>query len=139
MQTKLIPPYSEMVSALLAQRCATDKEFMAQMKSRPKEALISHLPQHEQDKAKDLAVRTVQNTPDTVHVCVPCYSMLEDLNVAELDDEQMEKVAGGEIIFSIIFGFTAATIASAVATTVVAAGATAASVAIVVESEAGRL
>jgi len=81
-----LPMTKEVASALWAQKCMADKAWAEQIQSDPAGAI---------DWDKDAQrVSTVQNTADTLNICVPDYRGLNDA-VNELSDEQMAGVSGG--------------------------------------------
>ena len=73
---------NEIASALLAKKCAGDKALLSAVKSDPGEALDM--------RETALQVRTVQNTADVLHVCVPSYEALNKVN-----DGELNQVSGG--------------------------------------------
>ncbi len=96
--TTELPATNEIVSALLAGKYAGDKSLLKTVKANPQKALNGH--------GMPITVRAVQNTEDTLHICVPAYHALDDMKI---DDEQLAQVAGGEIILAVIIGAVAFT------------------------------
>ena len=82
METIQIPAANEVVSALLAKKCVDDKALLAAIKSDPAKALNM--------RDTTVRVRAVQNTRDLLHVCVPDYEAIQ-----ELDSSELEQVSGG--------------------------------------------
>jgi len=83
-----LPMTKEVASALWAQKCLADKAWAKQIQSDPVAAI-------EWDKDEQ-SVSTVQNTADTLNICVPDYQFLQD-GAHQLSDEQMAGVSGGLI------------------------------------------
>jgi len=81
-----LPMTKEVASALWAQKCLADKAWAKQIQSDPAAAI-------DWDKDEQ-SVSTVQNTADTLNICVPDYRGLDDA-VNQLSDEQMAGVSGG--------------------------------------------
>jgi len=129
-----IPLMNEIVSAALAAGCVKDEKFRANLEAGNMAAAIGEEYAGLLDN-NNIAVRTVQNTADTVHVAVPCYEAL-DKAWMEMSDEQLEKISGGafEVValctvigvgVSLTLGFLfgdAAVITSATVLTAVGAG-----------------
>ena len=84
METRVtqLPMTGEIASAMVAKRCLEDQNFLAKIKADPVNA-FGKMPAGQQ-------IRTVQNTSDMLHVCVPDYAAHN-----QLSDEQMKDVAGG--------------------------------------------
>ncbi len=102
-----LPATNEIVSALLAAKYADDLALLQTVRANPQTALNgSEVP---------VTVRAVQNTEDTLHICVPDYDVLADM---KLDDEQLAQVSGGEIFISIGIAISAVFVAGTVATVV---------------------
>ena len=77
-----LPMTNELVSVLLAKKCADDHALLAAVRENPRKAL---------EVRNDVAnVRTVQNTPAVLHVCVPDYEALRACGERELT-----QVSGG--------------------------------------------
>ena len=77
-----IPAANEVVSALLAKKYAADRALLAVVKSDPRKVLDT--------PETALQVRTVQNTADVLHVCVPDYEAM-----SELKSDELESISGG--------------------------------------------
>lgn len=102
-----LPATNEIVSALLAAKYAGDRTLLQTVKADPQTALNG--------SEVAVTVRAVQNTEDTLHICVPDYEVLADM---KLEDEQLAQVSGGEIFISVAFAISAVFVAGAVATVV---------------------
>ena len=116
METKItqLPMATEIASAMVAKRCLEDRKFLAEIKADPVNVL-GKMPSGQQ-------VRTVQNTSDMLHVCVPDYPAADNGAVHnQLSDEQMKDVSGGFLPF--IFIAIASGIAGSAAGAAAAAGA----------------
>jgi len=110
-----LPMTNEVVSALWAQKCLADKAWAKQIQSDPVAAI---------DWDKDAqSVSTVQNTADTLNICVPDYQFLRD-GAADLSDEQMAGVSGGLFFLFGLLGLIGSSAATA-GCAAVAAGVTA--------------
>jgi len=82
-----VPITKEVASVIWAKKCLDDKAWAKQVQSDPAAAI---------DWDKDAqSVSTVQNTADTLHVCVPDYRAMNDGSMDEISDEQMAGVSGG--------------------------------------------
>lgn len=88
-----IAAINELVSIHLAAGCTKDAKFMAAMRDDAKAAMLSCLPAGSVI-GDDIAVRSVQNTADVMHICVPDYSVLDQLE-EHLTDDQLAKISGG--------------------------------------------
>ena len=77
-----IPATNEIFSVLLAKKCAGDEALLAAIKSNPVKALDM--------RDTTLRVRAVQNTRDVLHVCVPDYEAMR-----ELEGSELEQLSGG--------------------------------------------
>ncbi|MDD9806167.1 MAG: hypothetical protein OXU44_04400, partial [Gammaproteobacteria bacterium] len=102
-----LPATNEIVSALLAAKYADDQTLLQTVRDNPQTALNG--------SGVAVTVRAVQNTEDTLHICVPDYEVLADM---KLDDEQLAQVSGGEIFISIGIAISAAFVVGTVATVV---------------------
>lgn len=99
-------PTNELVAAVLGNCCKTDKAFAEQLKKDPLETLkvmngVHDLP------IQDVSVHAVQNTENVVHIPLPVYSQMPEVEKylqEQLTDEQLEGIAGGEIVASIVMG-----------------------------------
>ncbi len=122
METKVtqLPMANEIASAMVAKRCLEDQNFLAKIKADPVN-VFDAMPAGQQ-------VRTVQNTPDLLHVGIPDYGFLSDKTILDkVSDEQMADVSGGLFWFLGLLAIPA-TMAGGAATAVAGAGvATAAS------------
>jgi len=109
METQLsqLPVTNEIASVICAKKCVEDKAFLAEMKANP--AAQAGV------KGK---VLTVDNTANTLNICVPDYKMLKDGTLDQITDEHMADVSGG--ILPLLFAPIIA--AAAVAPAVIAAG-----------------
>jgi len=116
METKQqVPVTNEIASVIWAKKCAEDKGFLAEIKADPAAKAFA-------GKAPSMQVCTVQNTSDTLNLCVPDYKMLND-GTLELADEAMADVSGGFIwMLSLLAVPAAVTGAGAVGAAAVAAG-----------------
>ena len=81
-EVQQIPAANEVVAVLLAKKCVDDKALLAAVKSDPVKAFDI--------RDATLRVRTVQNTRDVLHVCVPDYGAMQ-----ELESDELEQVSGG--------------------------------------------
>jgi len=86
MKTKAIelPMTKEIASVVWAEKCLKDKAWARQVHSDPTKTLGREFPGEQ--------IRTVQNTADTLHICVPHYETTLD---EVLGDEALDGVAGG--------------------------------------------
>ncbi len=101
-KTTQLPITNEIVSVLQAKKFLDDRTLLAAVRADPAKALAKPVP--------GLSVRTVQNTRDTMNICIPDYQAIRDGTAyAALDDKQMAQVSGGEIFLGIIIGIIAAT------------------------------
>ncbi|MDD9868693.1 MAG: hypothetical protein OXU50_02185 [Gammaproteobacteria bacterium] len=122
-----LPITNEIASVIWAKKCAVDRGFLAQIKADAATAFEGGaLP-------ASMEVRAVQNTADTLNICVPGYRGLEDA-VNQLSDEQMAGVSGGLFFLFGLLGLigTAGAVGAAAA---VGAGAAAAGGAMIAESQ----
>ena len=129
-----IPLMNEIVSAALARGCLKDEKFRENLEAGNMAAIIGGEGAAVLEK-NNIAVRTVHNTADTVHIALPCYEALDEAWM-EMTDEQLEKISGGafEVVavctvigvgVSVTLGFLfgeAAVITSATVLTAVGAG-----------------
>ncbi|MDD9868687.1 MAG: hypothetical protein OXU50_02155 [Gammaproteobacteria bacterium] len=83
-----LPVTNEIASVIWAKKCAADKDFLAEIKADPAAKVLER-------PSASMQVRTVQNTTDTLHICVPDYQKMNDGSIDEISDEQMAGVAGG--------------------------------------------
>jgi len=123
-----LPITNEIASVIWAKKCASDRGFLARIQADVGTAFEgSTLP-------ASMQVRAVQNTADTLNICVPDYRGLNDAAVNELSDEQMAGVSGGLFFLFGLLGLigTAGAIGAAAA---VGAGAAAAGGAMIAESQ----
>jgi len=89
MKNLQLPITNEIASVTWAKKCAEDGKFLAAIKADPAKVFgESALP-------PQMQIRAVQNTADTLHVCVPDYQGLNDVSVDKISDEQMAEVSGG--------------------------------------------
>lgn len=88
-----IPLMNEVVSVALAAGCVKDEKFRAGLEAGNMAAVVGKECADLLDR-NNIAVRTVQNTADTVHIALPCYEALEEAWMT-MSDEQLEKVSGG--------------------------------------------
>jgi len=107
-----VPMTKEVASAIWAQKCLADKAWARQIQSDPAAAI-------DWDKDEQ-SVSTVQNTADTLNICVPDYRSLQD-GATELSDEQMAGVSGGLFFLFGLLGLVG-TAAAAPAAAAVPAG-----------------
>ncbi|MDD9869721.1 MAG: class IIb bacteriocin, lactobin A/cerein 7B family [Gammaproteobacteria bacterium] len=129
-----IPLMNEIVSAALARGCLKDEKFRENLEAGNMAAIIGGEGAAVLEK-NNIAVRTVHNTADTVHIALPCYEALDEAWM-EMTDEQLQKISGGafEVVavctvigvgVSVTLGFLfgeAAVITSATVLTAVGAG-----------------
>lgn len=88
-----IPLMNEIISAALAAGCLEDEKFRANLEAGKLAAIIGEEFAGLLDN-NNIAVRTVQNTADTVHIALPCYKALDEAWMT-MSDEQLEKISGG--------------------------------------------
>lgn len=79
-----LPMTKEIASVVWAQKCLKDKAWARQVHSDPTGTLGREFPGEQ--------IRTVQNTADTLHICVPHYEATLD---ETLGDEALDGIAGG--------------------------------------------
>jgi len=95
-----LPMTKEVASVIWAKKCLDDKAWAKQIQSDPARAI---------DWDKDAqSVVTVQNTGDTLNICVPDYKMLNDGTLDHLSEEQMAGISGGIFFLLPLFGLIAA-------------------------------
>jgi len=108
-----LPMTNEIVSVLWAKKCLDDKAWGQQVQSNPAAAI---------EWANDAqSVATVQNTADTLNICVPDYQAMNDGSLSEISEEQMAGVSGG--IFFLLPLIAVATAAAPAAATYATAAA----------------
>ncbi|MDD9807479.1 MAG: hypothetical protein OXU34_04305 [Gammaproteobacteria bacterium] len=83
-KTTQLPMTKEIASVMWAGKCLKDKAWARQVQSDPAKILGREFPGEQ--------IRTVQNTADTLHICVPHYEATLD---EVLGDEALDGVAGG--------------------------------------------
>ena len=111
MDNKELVPTNELMASVVATRCREDATFAKQVEDAPDKILKIDI--------ADVAVHTVQNTGDTVHVPLPDYSCMpviaQKIN-DELSDEDLKKISGGEFIISglIILGVTVGSVTAGI-------------------------
>jgi len=88
-----IPLMNEIVSAALARGCLEDEKFRENLEAGNMAAIIGGEGAAVLEK-NNIAVRTVHNTADTVHIALPCYEALDEAWM-EMTDEQLQKISGG--------------------------------------------
>jgi len=104
-----LPITNEIASVIWAKKCAADRGFLTKIRADVATAFEgSTLP-------PSMQVRAVQNTADTLDICVPDYRGLNDAAVNELRDEQMAGVSGGLFFLFGLLGLvgTAGTVGAA--------------------------
>lgn len=114
---KKLLPTNELIAGVLAQRCYADATFAEQLGDNPREVL-------QIADSSDISVQTVRNTEDVVHVPLPAYSCMPEIErklQEELTDEQLQLVAGGEVIVALITITTIVVATTAVAGVALAA------------------
>lgn len=84
----------EVISALVADKCREDADFVNRMQSDSKSTMNALC---DSPFPADLNIQTVQNTSGLVHVPLPVYKDLPDVGDA-ISDEDLAAVSGGEII-----------------------------------------
>ncbi len=113
METKVtqLPMANEIASVMVAKRCLEDRNFLAKIKADPVN-VFDQMPARQQ-------VRTVQNTPDLLHVGIPGYGFLANKTTLDrVSDEQMADVSGGIFfLFAPLFALAGAGAATAAAVT----------------------
>lgn len=98
-----LAPTSELIGGLMGTLCRYDADFHARLADNPTKTMQGLLSQEMSAlkvpiEGESIHIQTVQNTEDVVHVSLPAYHILDTF---QLDDEQLDSVAGGEIFFSI--------------------------------------
>jgi len=83
-KTAQLPMTKEIASVVWAEKYLKDQAWARQVHSDPAKTLGRQFPGEQ--------IRTVQNTADTLHICVPHYEATLD---EVLDDEALDGVAGG--------------------------------------------
>lgn len=110
-------PTNEMVAVALSNCCQADEVFAEKLKKDPLQ-LLRAMNEESGVPIPDISVRTVQNTESVVHVPLPAYSQMPEMEKymqEQLTDEQLKDIAGGEIIGSIVVGLaTAAWVAGSI-------------------------
>lgn len=105
-----IAAVNELVSIHLAAHCTNNGEFMAAMRDDAKAALLSCLPEGS-IIGNDIAVRSVQNTADVVHIGIPDYSVLGQFD-EYLTDDQLAKISGGAFEIACVLSIIGVAVAS---------------------------
>ncbi len=85
-KTAKLPLTKEIASAMWAWKCSQNQAWRKRIEANPEEILKDYSVTVEQ-------VRTVQNTPDLLHICVPDYQTMRDYDA--MNDEEMGQVSGG--------------------------------------------
>ncbi len=85
-KTTKLPLIKEIASAMWAWKCSQNQAWRKRIEANPEEILKDYSVTVEQ-------VRTVQNTPDLLHICVPDYQTMRDYDA--MNDEEMGQVSGG--------------------------------------------
>ncbi len=95
--SKELFPVNEIVGAMVLNN-ASD-EVIAELQANGKDALAAHA-----DVAlpTGMELQVVSNTNDEIHLALPYYETLETSGIVPMDDEDLDAVAGGEIIFTIM-------------------------------------
>ncbi|MDD9807480.1 MAG: hypothetical protein OXU34_04310 [Gammaproteobacteria bacterium] len=83
-----VPVTNEIVSVIWAKKCLEDRNLLAETKADPATKAFG-------GKASSMQVRAVQNTSDTLNICIPDYAALNDGTLDRLADKQMADVSGG--------------------------------------------
>jgi len=83
-----LPATNEIVSVIWAKKCLEDGNFLTEMKADPATKAFA-------GKTPSMQVHAVQNTADTLNICVPDYGVLNDGTVDRISDEQMAGISGG--------------------------------------------
>ncbi len=120
MTIKLFPSNELLGATALHSVSATDLRLL---RSDPRSFLLSRT---NVAVGEDVSFNFSENDVATVHLALPYYSEIEEMNIKALEPQELSDVSGGEIIALVIFGLTtaAATIGTAVgiASTPVAIG-----------------
>ncbi len=92
--SKNIPMMNEMISIVLAERCTRDAKFMETLQNGDLESILGERVVEVFDQ-NNIAVETVRNTDDVVHIVLPCYATLDAAAGAVMTDKQLRAVSGG--------------------------------------------
>lgn len=116
METNIqVPVTNEIISVIWAKKCVEDRNLLAETKADPAAGALG-------GKAS-MQVRAVQNTADTLNICIPDYRAMNDGTLDRLADEQMANVAGGILPLLFIAVPVAVAVAPAVIAVATAGGA----------------
>ncbi len=111
-----IAPFNEIIACVILQNLDNDN-FHAFAKN-PRAFIFTHI---NCDIGDSMKLHTVENNADEVHLALPYYSEMAELNAKILTDCQLNEITGGEIVIglaiaggyalatSIGFGLTAST------------------------------
>ena len=83
-----VPVTNEIVSVIWAKKCLEDRNLLAETKADPAAKALG-------GKTASMQVHAVQNTADTLNICIPDYKAMNDGTFDRLADEQMADVSGG--------------------------------------------
>ena len=90
----------------LAARCVNDEKFMAAMRGNARDAVISCFPEGSHAEVLEkIQIRAEQNTTDVMHIAVPAYSVLHEMNV-HLTEDQMGRISGGAFEIACVLSVT---------------------------------
>ena len=115
-----LPITPEMTATMLAARCQKDAELASRLRENPKATLGKMSGKKLPDRVK---VVIHENRSDHLHVAIPTEQYVQQFAKAReamstggdtLTDEQLEKIAGGEIIIAVIALVTGGSLAVAV-------------------------
>ena len=101
-QVPMVP--NEMASAIIADVCRQDEDWAQRLRTDCKR-MITESAGGPVPALDGCDIETVQNTPDTVHVALPAYSMLDAESPRDneaLEDDDLDMVSGGLLIIASI-------------------------------------
>ncbi|MDD9806183.1 MAG: hypothetical protein OXU50_02165 [Gammaproteobacteria bacterium] len=122
-----LPVTNEIASVIWAKKCLEDRNLLAEIKADPATKALG-------EKVSSMQVHAVQNTADTLNICVPDYKAMNDGTLSQLSEEQMSGVAGGLFFLLPLIGLATA---GAVTGAVYGAAATVAGAGVGIASAAG--
>jgi len=114
-----LPLTPEVTATLVADRCRHEPELAERLHKDARNCLKELT---DKELPEDLKIVTHDNTDDTWHLPLPNYSMDEitDRQQMELDEEQLQQIAAGELLATIIPFAIAVTVSVAVIVGIIA-------------------
>ena len=95
--SKKLFPVNEIVGAMALNNAPA--EIVAELQANGRDALATHADVTLPD---GMELQVVSNTNDEIHLALPYYETLETSGIVPMDDEDLDAVAGGEIVFTIM-------------------------------------